>query len=84
MWTTLADGWPKNLKIILHFLISICGVNSEPSLLPYVCIQVHLTFFFKNIYPVSYNLRAWAAVDWQRQSQGQDEDSQEIAHGFTH
>lgn len=38
MWTTLADGWPKNLKIILHFLISICGVNSEPSLLPYVCI----------------------------------------------
>lgn len=43
MWTTLADGWPKNLKIILHFLISICGVNSEPSLLPYVCIQVHLT-----------------------------------------
>lgn len=36
VWTTLADGWPKNLKIILHFLISICGVNSEPSLLPYV------------------------------------------------
>uniref|UniRef100_A0A2K5I6R9 FRY like transcription coactivator n=1 Tax=Colobus angolensis palliatus TaxID=336983 RepID=A0A2K5I6R9_COLAP len=35
VWTTLADGWPKNLKIILHFLISICGVNSEPSLLPY-------------------------------------------------
>ncbi|OCT96825.1 hypothetical protein XELAEV_18009040mg [Xenopus laevis] len=36
VWTTLADGWPKNLKIILHFLISISGVNSEPSLLPYV------------------------------------------------
>ncbi|XP_053559954.1 protein furry homolog-like isoform X2 [Bombina bombina] len=36
VWTTLADGWSKNLKIILHFLISICGVNSEPSLLPYV------------------------------------------------
>ncbi|XP_069057619.1 protein furry homolog-like isoform X2 [Pleurodeles waltl] len=36
VWTTLADGWPKNLKIILHFLIRICGVNSEPSLLPYV------------------------------------------------
>ncbi|XP_069487793.1 protein furry homolog-like isoform X2 [Ambystoma mexicanum] len=36
VWTTLADGWPKNLKIILHFLISICGINSEPSLLPYV------------------------------------------------
>ncbi|XP_075422865.1 protein furry homolog-like isoform X3 [Ascaphus truei] len=36
VWTTLADGWPKNLKIILHFIISICGVNSEPSLLPYV------------------------------------------------
>ncbi|KAM9578708.1 protein furry homolog-like isoform 7-T10 [Guaruba guarouba] len=36
VWTTLADSWPKNLKIILHFLISICGVNSEPSLLPYV------------------------------------------------
>ncbi|XP_043911662.1 protein furry homolog-like [Protopterus annectens] len=36
VWTTLADSWPKNLKIILHFLISICGVNSDPSLLPYV------------------------------------------------
>ncbi|NXN93772.1 FRYL protein, partial [Rhinopomastus cyanomelas] len=36
VWTTLADSWPKNLKIILHFLISICGANSEPSLLPYV------------------------------------------------
>uniref|UniRef100_A0A8B9C714 FRY like transcription coactivator n=1 Tax=Anser brachyrhynchus TaxID=132585 RepID=A0A8B9C714_9AVES len=36
VWTTLADSWPKNLKIILHFLISICGVDSEPSLLPYV------------------------------------------------
>nr|XP_003225365.2 PREDICTED: protein furry homolog-like [Anolis carolinensis] len=31
VWITLADSWPKNLKIILHFLISICGVNSEPS-----------------------------------------------------
>ncbi|XP_054644742.1 protein furry homolog-like isoform X2 [Dunckerocampus dactyliophorus] len=36
VWTTLADSWPKNLKIILHFLISISGVSSEPSLLPYV------------------------------------------------
>uniref|UniRef100_A0A4W3ID33 Furry homolog, like n=1 Tax=Callorhinchus milii TaxID=7868 RepID=A0A4W3ID33_CALMI len=36
VWTTLADSWPKNLKIILHFLISMCGVNSEPSLLPYI------------------------------------------------
>ncbi|KAH0616207.1 hypothetical protein JD844_027161 [Phrynosoma platyrhinos] len=36
VWITLADSWPKNLKIILHFLIGICGVNSEPSLLPYV------------------------------------------------
>ncbi|TSN30211.1 Protein furry homolog-like [Bagarius yarrelli] len=36
VWTTLADSWPKNLKIILHFLISISGVNSEPSLLTYV------------------------------------------------
>ncbi|KAJ8377114.1 hypothetical protein SKAU_G00076940 [Synaphobranchus kaupii] len=36
VWTTLADSWPKNLKIILHFLITMCGVNSEPSLLPYV------------------------------------------------
>ena len=36
VWTTLADSWPKNLKIILHFLISMAGVNSEPSLLPYV------------------------------------------------
>ncbi|MEJ1274662.1 hypothetical protein NN561_005550 [Cricetulus griseus] len=31
VWTTLADGWPKNLKIILHFLISICGVNRTTS-----------------------------------------------------
>lgn len=44
VWTTLADGWPKNLKIILHFLISICGVNSEPSLLPYVRIQIPFVF----------------------------------------
>ncbi|XP_041054324.1 protein furry homolog-like isoform X1 [Carcharodon carcharias] len=36
VWTTLADSWPKNLKIILHFLISMCGVTSEPSLLPYI------------------------------------------------
>ncbi|KAI1888720.1 hypothetical protein AGOR_G00171640 [Albula goreensis] len=36
VWTTLADSWPKNLKIILHFLITMCGVNSDPSLLPYV------------------------------------------------
>lgn len=38
VWTTLADSWPKNLKIILHFLISISGVNSEPSLLTYVSV----------------------------------------------
>uniref|UniRef100_A0A665T7R4 Furry homolog, like n=1 Tax=Echeneis naucrates TaxID=173247 RepID=A0A665T7R4_ECHNA len=36
VWTTLADSWPKNLKIILHFLISMSGINSDPSLLPYV------------------------------------------------
>ena len=36
VWTTLADSWPKNLKIILNFLISMSGVNSDPSLLPYV------------------------------------------------
>ncbi|XP_014830696.1 PREDICTED: protein furry homolog-like isoform X4 [Poecilia mexicana] len=36
VWTTLADSWPKNLRIILHFLISISGVSSDPSLLPYV------------------------------------------------
>jgi hypothetical protein len=54
VWTTLADGWPKNLKIILHFLISICGVNSEPSLLPYVGIQLHLTFKYIYIYHMSY------------------------------
>lgn len=41
VWTTLADSWPKNLKIILHFLISMSGVNSDPSLLPYVS---HSTF----------------------------------------
>ncbi|XP_067086162.1 protein furry homolog-like isoform X6 [Osmerus mordax] len=36
VWCTLADSWPSNLKIILHFLISMAGVNSDPSLLPYV------------------------------------------------
>ncbi|XP_062858154.1 protein furry homolog-like isoform X6 [Trichomycterus rosablanca] len=36
VWTTLADSCPKNLKIILHFLISMSGVNSEPSLVPYI------------------------------------------------
>ncbi|KAK5870409.1 hypothetical protein PBY51_025045 [Eleginops maclovinus] len=36
VWTTLADSWPKNLKIILHFLTSMSGVSSDPSLLPYV------------------------------------------------
>ncbi|KAM8874082.1 LOW QUALITY PROTEIN: protein furry homolog-like [Spinachia spinachia] len=36
VWTTLADSWPKNLKIILHFLIGMSGVSSDPSLLPYV------------------------------------------------
>uniref|UniRef100_A0A7N8XMD6 Furry homolog, like n=1 Tax=Mastacembelus armatus TaxID=205130 RepID=A0A7N8XMD6_9TELE len=36
VWITLADSWPKNLKIILHFLISMSGVSSDPSLLPYV------------------------------------------------
>ncbi|XP_024114738.1 protein furry homolog-like isoform X7 [Oryzias melastigma] len=36
VWTTLADSWPKNLKIILQFLISMSGVSSDPSLLPYV------------------------------------------------
>ena len=42
VWTTLADSWPKNLKIILHFLISMSGVNSEPSLLPYVSDRTHI------------------------------------------
>ncbi|KAK1896942.1 Protein furry like [Dissostichus eleginoides] len=27
VWTTLADSWPKNLKIILHFLTSMSGVK---------------------------------------------------------
>ncbi|XP_037830132.1 protein furry homolog-like isoform X4 [Kryptolebias marmoratus] len=36
VWITLADSWPKNLRIILHFLISMSGVSSDPSLLPYV------------------------------------------------
>lgn len=40
VWTTLADSWPKNLKIILHFLISMSGVNSDPSLLPYVSHRI--------------------------------------------
>jgi hypothetical protein len=35
-------------------LISICGVNSEPSLLPYVGIQLHLTFKYIYIYHMSY------------------------------
>lgn len=85
MWTTLADGWPKNLKIILHFLISICGVNSEPSLLPYVCVQVHsLSYMYMCIYLVSCDVRIWAAIEQRTQSKGQEEENQEIVHGFIH
>lgn len=36
VWIIFVDGWFKNLKIILYFLISICGVNSELSFLFYV------------------------------------------------
>lgn len=64
VWTTLADSWPKNLKIILHFLISMSGVNSDPSLLPYVshntlhchipvCNVHHLFLIFLNVLRVS-------------------------------
>lgn len=50
VWTTLADSWPKNLKIILHFLISMSGVNSDPSLLPYVSHNISM---LRNISVVS-------------------------------
>lgn len=59
VWTTLADSWPKNLKIILHFLISMSGVNSDPSLLPYVshntlhCHIPKLFLVFLNVLRVS-------------------------------
>ncbi|XP_075923623.1 protein furry homolog-like isoform X1 [Petromyzon marinus] len=34
VWTALADSWPGNLRVILQFLIALCGVRSEPDLLP--------------------------------------------------
>lgn len=52
VWTTLADSWPKNLKIILHFLISISGVNSEPSLLTYVSATFGNTVTQKSVFTV--------------------------------
>lgn len=56
VWTTLADSWPKNLKIILHFLISMSGVNSEPSLLPYVSDTRHQIL---NTWADGLHLRVW-------------------------
>lgn len=64
MWTTLADGWPKNLKIILHFLIGICGVNSEPSLLPYVRMHLGLLNFFIDSHGVLFFGTGYWRLRW--------------------
>jgi hypothetical protein len=38
VWNALAsnDRWTNNLRTTLQFLISLCGVSSDTSLLPYV------------------------------------------------
>uniref|UniRef100_A0A8C8HTX3 Protein furry homolog n=1 Tax=Oncorhynchus tshawytscha TaxID=74940 RepID=A0A8C8HTX3_ONCTS len=38
VWNTLAsnDRWTNNLRTTLQFLISLCGVSSDTSLLPYI------------------------------------------------
>lgn len=37
-WNALVsnDKWSNNLRISLQFLISLCGVSSDTTLLPYV------------------------------------------------
>uniref|UniRef100_A0A8C4N6G3 Protein furry n=1 Tax=Eptatretus burgeri TaxID=7764 RepID=A0A8C4N6G3_EPTBU len=36
VWTTLANSWCHNQHVILQFLIALCGVRSDPLLLPYL------------------------------------------------
>jgi len=38
-WNALVSNerWSNNLRITLQFLISLCGVSSDTTLLPYVC-----------------------------------------------
>lgn len=67
VWTTLADSWPKNLKIILHFLISMSGVNSDPSLLPYVsqqgvCFMHHIFHFSVQCPPLPPHVSVYMSV----------------------
>lgn len=58
-WNALVSNerWSNNLRITLQFLISLCGVSSDTTLLPYVsavCTNNHeqtdlrykYTFFF--------------------------------------
>lgn len=46
-WNALANNekWSNNLRITLQFLISLCGVSSDTTLLPYVRFQTFLCLF---------------------------------------
>ena len=47
-WNALANNekWSNNLRITLQFLISLCGVSSDPLLLPYVSAPPRLGSLF--------------------------------------
>lgn len=40
-WNALVSNerWSNNLRITLQFLISLCGVSSDTTLLPYVSVM---------------------------------------------
>lgn len=43
-WNALVSNerWGNNLRITLQFLISLCGVSSDTTLLPYVSLSSHI------------------------------------------
>lgn len=45
------EKWSNNLRITLQFLISLCGVSSDTTLLPYVRMHKHYYCLF-----LSYSL----------------------------
>uniref|UniRef100_A0A8C7DL92 FRY microtubule binding protein n=1 Tax=Oncorhynchus kisutch TaxID=8019 RepID=A0A8C7DL92_ONCKI len=50
VWNTLAsnDRWTNNLRTTLQFLISLCGVSSDTSLLPHVSIKKVVIYLCRN------------------------------------
>uniref|UniRef100_A0A8C7U683 Furry homolog a (Drosophila) n=1 Tax=Oncorhynchus mykiss TaxID=8022 RepID=A0A8C7U683_ONCMY len=50
VWNALAsnDRWTNNLRTTLQFLISLCGVSSDTSLLPYVSIKKVVIYLCRN------------------------------------